>query len=126
MKNTVIGIMFALALCFTVAFTFAQTAPLDRHDASREQIPQSDRVLTADQSQEQTSKWTEPTETILTVTSIPLEPNSPRKQLSDNSSTRQPSKADWARCVQNDRCLPGSLFNNQWDRTFGPAHDFGN
>jgi len=126
MKNNVIEIMCALALGFATASTSAQTTPLDRHDASQEQVPQSDRVVRANQSQEQTSKWTELTETNVTVTSTPLEPNQPRNQHSEGSSADQPSKADWARCVQNDRCLPRSLFDNLWDRTFGPAHDFGN
>ena len=126
MKNTVIGIMFALALGFAVAPTFAQTAQFDHHDASQNQVSQSEDVITANQSQEQVSKWTEPTSNTVTVVSTPLEPKSRHRQHSDDSSDNRPSKEDWAGCIQNERCLPRSLFNNQWDRAFGPAYVFGN
>ena len=126
MKNALIKMIFALAIGPVAIGAVAQTASQDRPDASQDQVARSSDVIAANESQGAVSKWKEPASTSITVTSTPLEKRSLRNQTSTESSNNRPSKEDFSRCVQNDRCVPRNVFNNKWDRAFGPAYDFGN
>jgi len=126
MKNPLIKIVLALAIGPAAIAAVAQTASQDKPNASQNQVARSRDVIAANESQEAISKWKEPASTSITVTSTPLEEQSRRNQTATESSNNRPSKEDWSRCLQNDRCVPRNLFNNQWDRAFGPAYDFGN
>lgn len=125
MKNALLAMTFALTLsCTSVAA--AQPSPRDKGNIPVNELAQSDNLSAADQSQELVGKWKEPTSTTVTVTSTLLPVERGRKKHWAASSRSGPSKEDWNRCLKNDRCDPRNLFDNQWDRAFGPAYDFGN
>lgn len=126
MKNALIAIMFALALGCAARPTVAQNATPEPRNASQDRVVQSNDVIAATQSVEPMGKWKEPTSTIVTVTSSPLERGSARKKQWSDPSGNRPSKEDWTRCLQNEKCVSRNLYNNKWDRMFGPAYDFGN
>ena len=126
MNKALITPMFILALSLTVAPAIAKTLPAES-GALQDQIPQTNHAIPTNEQQEYTYGSTE-SEATITVTATPLhvQEKSRRKHSMAESPRNRPSREDWTRCLQNENCRARSLFNNQWDRVFGPASDFGN